>query len=98
MKLNRLLALPIFAMLSLAPVALAQLDVETVAGRETAAREVLIKLRPGTTVQQLAQTFDAETTQPVGASGVVRLKSRSLTSAALVEPKKRLKRGSAEPS
>jgi len=48
------------------------------------AREALIKLQPGTTIQQLAQAFDVESAQPVGNSGLIRLRSRSLNVSTLV--------------
>jgi subtilisin family serine protease/uncharacterized membrane protein len=62
-------------------------DVQLVNGREAVAREVLVKFRnPDVTAAQalVAGAADVEALEPIGVTGLVRLRSRSQTAAALV--------------
>ena len=63
-----------------------QLQTESIAGRDTVAREVLVKLQPGTTLQQLTQAFDAEFAQPVGNAGLIRIRSLGRLSVMVMQP------------
>src|SRR5688500_5354857 len=59
--------------------------VQLVNGREAVAREVLVKFRNPTVAAALAAAdADAEAVEPLGSTGLLRLRSRSLTAAALV--------------
>src|SRR5918994_1084799 len=62
------------------------LDVEDIDNRPVAAREVLVKLRsPNAGVAaQLGSGLDDERVEPVGRSGVFRVRSRSFSATALV--------------
>ncbi len=64
-----------------------RLEVEDIGAREAAAREVLVKFRtPPQPAQlgQLATEADAESMQPVGRTGIVRVLSRTRSAAALI--------------
>jgi subtilase family serine protease/subtilisin family serine protease len=59
--------------------------VQLVNGREAVAREVLVKFRnPSVAAALAAADADAEAVEPLGSTGLVRLRSRSLPAAALV--------------
>jgi subtilisin family serine protease len=80
------ISLTAILVLVLAPLASGQqIETENVLGQEVAARETLVQLRPGAanSLRQLMQAFDAEMVQPVGNSGLIRFRSRSLTASAL---------------
>jgi subtilisin family serine protease len=69
-----------------------RIQVETLSGYQVAAREALVRLNPDAaspqqmpvSMQALTQAFDADLARPLGAAGVVRLRSRTLSAAALV--------------
>jgi subtilisin family serine protease len=68
------------------------IQVETVSGYQVAAREALVRLNPDAaspqqmpvSMQSLTQAFDADLARPLGTAGVIRLRSRTLSAAALV--------------
>gem|GEM_PF-1166610 len=62
----------------------AQIQIEQVLGSPAMASEVLIQPRPGVSISQLAAAFDGYSIQPVGNSGWLRLRSRSIAASALV--------------
>src|SRR5215208_123773 len=62
-------------------------DIEEIDNRPVIAREVLVKLRdplPPNRIAQLAAGFDAEAVDPVGRSGLFRIRSRSFNTSALI--------------
>src|SRR5687767_11096490 len=64
-----------------------QLEVENIGNRAAVAREVLVRWRGPIQPAQLAQIasgIDAESAEAVGRAGVVRVRSRSLSAAALL--------------
>ena len=67
-----------------APAAQAQIQIEQVLGNSAIASEVLIQPRPGVSISQLAVAFDSDSIRPVGNSGWLRLRSRSIAASALV--------------
>lgn len=62
-------------------------DIQTVDGRDAVAGEALVKFRqqvPAADLPRLAPEIDADAAQPLGRTGLVRVRSRSLSASALV--------------
>jgi subtilisin family serine protease len=88
MNILRRVVLLASAFVLLAPLSFAQRrEVESVNGKDAAAREILMKLRPGApgALQRILQDEDAEAAESIGSGIAVRIKSRSKNVAALLE-------------
>src|SRR5262245_40379734 len=87
MRLTVLGALTILAFTRATPIDAQRPAVEQVNGREAVSGEVLVRFRdavqPG--VNEIAGLADAESIRPAGRRGVNRVRSRSLSAAALIQ-------------
>ncbi|HME05731.1 MAG TPA: S8 family serine peptidase [Bryobacteraceae bacterium] len=85
MKQSRLVFLAALVLLLPLRALAQQIQIESVSGHDAAAREALFKLQPwAPNLSQVIQPYDAETVQPIGRSGLVRLKSSSLSASDLL--------------